>query len=152
MVFEALPLWLGAHFLGDFVLGRNSWIGRQRGRLWIAMVAHAAAYATTFAVVGVTSDWLTLTVLFTTHLAIDPVKARWGLTQQLFNRFLPWKQEETEEAMALVKKPFYETQVVDGMLVKSRVERLEGHAMYLDQAAHLVVLLGLWATRGQGWL
>ena len=151
MNFAMLPLWLGAHFLGDFILGQNEWVARQKGILWIAMVAHAAAYAVTFAVVGASSDWLSLTVLFVTHLAIDPVKARWGLTQRLFHWLLPWNLDEVREYMARSAKPFHEADASTAV-IKVRKYRLEGYALYLDQAAHFAVLFGLWATRGQAWL
>ena len=146
-----LPLWLGSHFLGDFILGQSPWTTRQKSRLWIAIVAHAAAYATTFAVVGATSDWLSLSVLFLTHLTIDSVKARWGLSQRFFHWLLPWSLGEVREYLARSTKPFHEADASTAV-IKARTYRVDGHAMYVDQVAHFVVLLGLFFTRGQGWL
>ncbi len=151
MILTTIPLWLLAHFLGDFAFGQNNWLKGNKGDLWLAMVGHAAIYAAAFAVIGLTGDWLILTVLFLTHFAIDTVKARWRWTRRFFHWALSWNIAEVREYLARSTKPFHEADASTAV-IKTRVVRLDGYAMYADQAAHLAVLIGLWATRGQAWL
>lgn len=151
MILTLLPLWLFTHFLADFILGQNEYIAKAKKRLWFIMMVHAAAYAAAFAVAGASTDWVVLVVLFATHLVIDSSKTRWRIIQQLADRLLTWKQQEVEE---YIEASTIDPQERDASetAVQSRVERLEGLAFYFDQAAHLAVVLGLFFTRGQGWL
>lgn len=61
--------------MGDYVL-QCDFIAQTKGKNWYHLFVHCALYALPFYLCfGI--DWK-LAVLFATHIAIDPLKARWN--------------------------------------------------------------------------
>ena len=61
--------------MGDYVL-QCDFIAQTKGKNWYHLFVHCALYSLPFYLCfGI--DWK-LAVLFATHIAIDPLKARWN--------------------------------------------------------------------------
>lgn len=63
------------HLIGDYVLQSN-FIAQTKGKNWYHLFVHCALYCVPFFIAfGLT--WQIL-MIFTSHMVIDPLKARWN--------------------------------------------------------------------------
>ncbi|HBR80371.1 TPA: hypothetical protein DEA21_01820 [Candidatus Uhrbacteria bacterium] len=79
---------LAAHFIGDFAW-QTTWMGLEKGKDWNAMLAHCATYTAAFVLfsclpVNFFLSSAAVVVIFLTHVAIDTLKARFGLITSIW--------------------------------------------------------------------
>lgn len=79
---EVLLLWLACHFLGDFAF-QSAWMSMEKGKSWEVNVYHCATYTAVFVLFAHSSP-LATTVLFGTHVVIDPLKARYHIIKPIW--------------------------------------------------------------------
>lgn len=71
---ENLVLLVLCHLIGDYVL-QSDYIAKTKGENWYHLFVHAALYCVPFvSVFGLT--WR-IAFIFSTHMIIDPIKARY---------------------------------------------------------------------------
>lgn len=73
---EMLYKAVACHMLGDYAL-QSDFLASTKGESWWHLAAHCVLYTVPFAIVfGI--DWRIL-CLFSSHMIVDAMKARWGL-------------------------------------------------------------------------
>ncbi|HEY0753321.1 MAG TPA: DUF3307 domain-containing protein [Ktedonobacteraceae bacterium] len=74
---QVLFVWLACHFIGDFAF-QSTWMTIEKGKSWEVNFYHAATYTAVF-VLFARSSILAATIIFLTHVVVDPLKARYKL-------------------------------------------------------------------------
>ena len=75
-------LLLACHFIGDFPF-QGDWLGMNKGKSWELMFYHCAIYTGTF-IIFAHAGLLFSFILFTSHIIIDPLKARWFFIKNIW--------------------------------------------------------------------
>lgn len=70
---EKIILLVMCHLIGDYVL-QTDFISDSKGKNWYHLFVHCVLYCVPFLIFGI--DWR-LTIVFTMHILIDPLKARY---------------------------------------------------------------------------
>ena len=73
---------VACHFVGDFPF-QGDWLGINKGKSWELMFYHCAIYAGTF-VIFAHAGLLFASILFISHMIIDPLKARWHFIKHIW--------------------------------------------------------------------
>jgi len=80
LLMKALVL-VACHFLGDYAF-QFDWMANLKGKSFHALYAHVGTYTCFFAILLLVpqlsmSPWAVL-LIFVSHMAIDPLKAKWN--------------------------------------------------------------------------
>jgi hypothetical protein len=70
------------HFIGDFPF-QGDWLALNKGKSWELMFYHCAIYTGTF-ILFAHAGLLFASVLFISHMLIDPLKARWKFIKHIW--------------------------------------------------------------------
>lgn len=73
---ETIVILIMCHIMGDYVL-QTRFIAESKGQNWYHLFVHCVLYALPFYICfGFVWQFA---IIFTSHMIIDPLKARWGI-------------------------------------------------------------------------
>jgi hypothetical protein len=79
---EKILLLVACHLLGDFPF-QSDWLALNKGKSWEVLLYHCAIYTATF-VIFAHVGWPFALFLFTSHMLIDSLKARWHVVKTVW--------------------------------------------------------------------
>ncbi|RAQ98169.1 DUF3307 domain-containing protein [Thermogemmatispora tikiterensis] len=79
---STLLIWLACHFVGDFAF-QSTWMAVEKGKSWEVTFYHCATYTAVF-ILFAHPSMVAIVILFTTHLIVDALKARYQVITSIW--------------------------------------------------------------------